>query len=45
MPSGWHVAMLQAFLNYIAADGEYLDVDGDYGPLTAAAVKSFQRNH
>ena len=44
MPSGWHVAMLQAFLNYCdpAAD---LDVDGDYGPLTAAAVKQFQRRH
>ena len=44
MPSGWHVAMLQAFLNYCDPDAD-LDVDGDYGPLTAAAVKQFQRRH
>ena len=44
MPQGWHVAMLQSFLNYINEDAD-LDVDGDYGPLTAAAVAKFQRKH
>ena len=44
MPSGWHVTMLQAFLNYCDPD-LYLDADGDYGPLTAAAVAKFQREH
>ena len=44
MPHDWHVAMLQAFLNYIDED-VYLDMDGDYGPLTAAAVAKFQRKH
>ena len=44
MPNGWHVAMLQAFLNYINEDTD-LDTDGDYGPLTAAAVAEFQRKY
>ena len=44
MPSGWHIAMLQSFLNYYDPDVE-LDVDGDYGPLTAAAVERFQREY
>ena len=44
MPSGWDVTMLQAFLNYVSPEAS-LDADGDYGPLTAAAVKEFQRKH
>ena len=44
MPHDWHVAMLQAFLNYIDEDTN-LDVDGDYGPLTVEAVAEFQRKH
>ena len=44
MPNGWHVVMLQAFLNYINEDTD-LDMDGDYGPLTAAAVAEFQRKY
>lgn len=44
MPHDWHVAMLQSFFNYIDKD-DYLDVDGDYGPLTAAAVAKFQSKH
>lgn len=44
MPSGWHVAMLQAFLNYCDPEAD-VDVDGEYGPLTEAAVEDFQRKH
>lgn len=44
MPSGWEVAMLQAFLNYCDPEAD-VDVDGEYGPLTEAAVKDFQRKH
>ena len=40
MPEGWHVTLLQAFLNYKGAD---LDADSEYGPLTESAVKKFQR--
>ena len=44
MPSGWNVTMLQSFLNYIDPEAN-LDADGDYGPLTAVAVREFQRKH
>ncbi|MFE2584654.1 peptidoglycan-binding protein, partial [Streptomyces sp. NPDC059378] len=37
--SGGCVATLQALLN---GKGQHLDVDGEFGPLTLAAVKSFQ---
>ncbi|MHC3467865.1 peptidoglycan-binding protein [Streptomyces sp. 7R007] len=37
--SGGCVATLQALLN---GKGQHLSVDGDFGPLTLAAVKSFQ---
>ena len=40
MPEGWHVTLLQAFLNYKGAD---LDADSEYGPLTESAVKKYQR--
>ena len=40
MSTGWDVSTLQSFLNY---QGAYLDVDGDYGPLTKQAVADFQR--
>lgn len=38
--SGWYVRELQALLN---AWGASLVVDGDYGPLTTAAVRNIQR--
>ena len=44
MSSGWDVTMLQSFLNYVNPEAN-LDADSDYGPLTAAAVKDFQRKH
>lgn len=44
MSSGWDVTMLQSFLNYVNPKAN-LDADSDYGPLTAAAVKDFQRKH
>ncbi|MER5472013.1 peptidoglycan-binding protein [Streptomyces sp. NPDC002935] len=37
--SGGCVATLQALLN---GQGQHLDVDGEFGPLTLTAVKSFQ---
>ncbi|MGC4982536.1 peptidoglycan-binding protein [Streptomyces sp. DT193] len=37
--SGGCVATLQALLN---GKGQHLDVDGEFGPLTLAAVKSYQ---
>src|SRR5262245_12171589 len=37
------VKWLQTALNIIGA--ESLDVDGEYGPLTKAAVKQFQETH
>lgn len=39
MSEGWHVKVLQAFLNY---HGAALDIDGEYGPMTAQAVADFQ---
>lgn len=42
MSEGWHVTMLQAFLNYKGAD---LDADSEYGPLTEKAVTEFQKEH
>ena len=36
---GWHVTLLQAFLNY---HGEDLDADGEFGPLTQEALLNFQ---
>ena len=36
---GWHVTLLQAFLNYQGAD---LDADGEFGPLTQEALLNFQ---
>ena len=36
---GWHVTLLQAFLNY---RGEDLDADGEFGPLTQEALLNFQ---
>lgn len=40
MPEGWHVTMLQAFLNYLM--NANLDADSEYGPLTEEAVEGFQ---
>ena len=37
--TGWHVTMLQAFLNYLGAD---LDADSEYGPLSQDALITFQ---
>ena len=42
MPSGWHVAVLQSFLNYCGAD---LAVDTEFGPLTKKALIEFQTDH
>ncbi|MDX2703356.1 peptidoglycan-binding protein [Streptomyces sp. PA03-6a] len=40
--TGGCVATLQALLN---GKGQHLDVDGEFGPLTLTAVRSFQSSH
>lgn len=42
MSDGWHVSVLQAFLNY---HGASLTVDGEYGPMTSQAVIDFQSSY
>lgn len=44
MSTGWHVTALQALLNYMIPEAD-LDADGEYGPLTEAAVRDFQRKN
>jgi hypothetical protein len=41
--TGQPVSQLQAGLNRVFPSYSQLDVDGDYGPATAAVVKEFQR--
>lgn len=40
---GAEVRQLQAGMNAVFADYSKLDVDGEYGPLTAAVIAEFQR--
>lgn len=40
---GWSVLQLQERLNQVLKQSTPLRVDGDYGPLTEAAVKEFQK--
>lgn len=41
---GWSVNQLQERLNEVLYPSPGLDSDGDYGPLTTAAVKRFQKH-